>query len=252
MADGEAYSEVSVSLALALQRLDAQAQLRIDQDDYWSVRGVPIDVRAMAKAAAQDRGVSLSDWLTDAVIRHARVQEPARDLSQETIWADVCDGVGDLELEETHAPIDAAPVQAEEQVAELTEANDDVLFDPPVGLSPEPTDELAAIFASIQSIVAEAQESLAEDGAKSPVLEQDPGLSEISPISAEVEVDDEPTQTWLAAPDADFGPIWTPPIACEDAAPPSEVVAVIEPAETWIAPQPAEPRRGGLLGLFWR
>jgi hypothetical protein len=58
----------------ALEKLDAQARLRVAPDLCWIVRGVPIDVRAMADAAADERQQTLGDWLTNAIIDRARFE----------------------------------------------------------------------------------------------------------------------------------------------------------------------------------
>lgn len=38
----------------------------------WTVRGVPVNVRAMAIRAAADRGAVVGDWLAEAIVAHAR------------------------------------------------------------------------------------------------------------------------------------------------------------------------------------
>lgn len=46
-------------------------------DARWTVRGVPVNVRAMALKAAETRGMTTGDWLSEAVIAFARADGPA-------------------------------------------------------------------------------------------------------------------------------------------------------------------------------
>lgn len=45
-------------------------------DARWTVRGVPLNVRGMATKAAADKGLTVGDWLAEAIIAYAR-QTPA-------------------------------------------------------------------------------------------------------------------------------------------------------------------------------
>jgi hypothetical protein len=38
----------------------------------WTVRGVPVQVRALALRAAEERGMTVGDWLAEAIIAFAR------------------------------------------------------------------------------------------------------------------------------------------------------------------------------------
>ncbi|HWF01576.1 MAG TPA: hypothetical protein VG248_17370 [Caulobacteraceae bacterium] len=38
----------------------------------WSIRGVPQNVRGMANRAATARGATVGDWVSEAIVRHAR------------------------------------------------------------------------------------------------------------------------------------------------------------------------------------
>jgi hypothetical protein len=41
-------------------------------DARWTVRGVPLNVRAMATKAADRQGLTVGDWLAEAVIAYSR------------------------------------------------------------------------------------------------------------------------------------------------------------------------------------
>ena len=41
-------------------------------DARWTVRGVPMNVRAMAIKAAENRAMTVGDWLAEAVVAYAR------------------------------------------------------------------------------------------------------------------------------------------------------------------------------------
>lgn len=41
-------------------------------DARWTVRGVPENVRAMANKAAKNRGMTVGDWLAEAIVSSAR------------------------------------------------------------------------------------------------------------------------------------------------------------------------------------
>jgi len=41
-------------------------------DARWTVRGVPLNVRAMATKAADKQGLTVGDWLAEAVIAYSR------------------------------------------------------------------------------------------------------------------------------------------------------------------------------------
>lgn len=41
-------------------------------DARWTVRGVPVNVRVMAIKASSDRGMTVGDWLAEAVVAYAR------------------------------------------------------------------------------------------------------------------------------------------------------------------------------------
>lgn len=41
-------------------------------DARWTVRGVPLNVRAMATKAAERQGLTVGDWLAEAVIAYSR------------------------------------------------------------------------------------------------------------------------------------------------------------------------------------
>ena len=41
-------------------------------DARWTVRGVPMNVRAMAIKAAENRDMTVGDWLAEAVVAYAR------------------------------------------------------------------------------------------------------------------------------------------------------------------------------------
>lgn len=52
-------------------------------DARWTVRGVPLNVRAMATKAADKQGLTVGDWLAEAVIAYSRgkVSSAGADLS---------------------------------------------------------------------------------------------------------------------------------------------------------------------------
>ena len=41
-------------------------------DARWTVRGVPVNVRRMAIKASEDKGMTVGDWLVDAIVSHSR------------------------------------------------------------------------------------------------------------------------------------------------------------------------------------
>lgn len=45
-------------------------------DDRWTVRGVPRNVRGIAGKAAEKRGMTLGDWISEAIVRYARADTP--------------------------------------------------------------------------------------------------------------------------------------------------------------------------------
>ena len=45
-------------------------------DDRWTVRGVPRNVRGIAGKAAEKRGMTLGDWISEAIVRYSRADTP--------------------------------------------------------------------------------------------------------------------------------------------------------------------------------
>ena len=41
-------------------------------DARWTVRGVPVNVRAIATKAAENKGMTVGDWLAEAVVSYSR------------------------------------------------------------------------------------------------------------------------------------------------------------------------------------
>ena len=41
-------------------------------DARWTVRGVPVNVRTIAIKASADRGMTVGDWLAEAIVAHTR------------------------------------------------------------------------------------------------------------------------------------------------------------------------------------
>lgn len=63
-------------------------------DARWTVRGIPTNVRLMATNAAEKRGLTVGDWIAEAIVAHSRADEkgfsadgksnlPAKPLSEE-------------------------------------------------------------------------------------------------------------------------------------------------------------------------
>lgn len=202
MADGEAYSEVSASLAQVLERLDAQARLRDELDDYWSVRGVPIDVRAMAKAAAKDRALSLGDWLTDAIIRHARGAEPAGDLSQDYAWPLAAVWTENLIASEETTPAETAePSPPTHLEAAVTPA--------PISLGAPPLgDELSSILDNIKAIVTDAGGQLEEQDLSVDDPPPECAVAWTEAAASDHMPESEQATAIYAAMDSDLAPVW--------------------------------------------
>lgn len=57
-------------------------------DARWTVRGVPANVRAMALKAAESRGMTMGDWLAEAVVSHARADKSGVSADKEKVSAD--------------------------------------------------------------------------------------------------------------------------------------------------------------------
>lgn len=47
-------------------------------DSRWTVRGIPPNVRAMAAKAAAERGTTLGDWLSEAIVAVVRGTPPEK------------------------------------------------------------------------------------------------------------------------------------------------------------------------------
>lgn len=43
-----------------------------DAQDRWTVRGVPTNIRKLAVASAESRGLTVGDWVAEAIAAHAR------------------------------------------------------------------------------------------------------------------------------------------------------------------------------------
>lgn len=71
MADGS--GTIATSGAIGRPRKARGAANSSDAADArWTVRGVPLNVRAMAIKAAESRGMTVGDWLAEAVVAYAR------------------------------------------------------------------------------------------------------------------------------------------------------------------------------------
>ncbi|HEY2659977.1 MAG TPA: hypothetical protein VGI79_09670 [Caulobacteraceae bacterium] len=77
MADGNLVCALGGDVWSALEKLEAQAKTRDAPPDYWAVRGVPLDVRAMAAETAERRGMTLGDWLTQIIVDHDQADREA-------------------------------------------------------------------------------------------------------------------------------------------------------------------------------
>jgi hypothetical protein len=53
-------------------------------DARWTVRGVGVNVRAMALKAAADRGMTAGDWLSEAIVEKARGRSDKAKVSADT------------------------------------------------------------------------------------------------------------------------------------------------------------------------
>lgn len=49
--------------------------------DKWTVRGVPVNVRRLATAEADRRGMTTGDWVAEAIVAQAKGRADATDLS---------------------------------------------------------------------------------------------------------------------------------------------------------------------------
>jgi len=57
-------------------------------DARWTVRGVPTNVRAMATKAAETKGMTVGDWLAEAVIAYARADRAGVSADGQIVSAD--------------------------------------------------------------------------------------------------------------------------------------------------------------------
>lgn len=57
-------------------------------DARWTVRGVPTNVRAIATKAAEAKGMTVGDWLAEAVIAYARADKSGVSADGQTVSAD--------------------------------------------------------------------------------------------------------------------------------------------------------------------
>lgn len=45
-------------------------------DDRWTIRGIPKNVRGIAAKAAEKRGMTVGDWISEAVVRYSKADTP--------------------------------------------------------------------------------------------------------------------------------------------------------------------------------
>lgn len=57
-------------------------------DARWTVRGVPTNVRSMAVKASETRGMTVGDWLAEAVVAYARSDKSGVSADANTVSAD--------------------------------------------------------------------------------------------------------------------------------------------------------------------
>jgi hypothetical protein len=57
-------------------------------DARWTVRGVPINVRAIAIKAAENNGMTVGDWLAEAVVAYSRSGRSGISADTNTVSAD--------------------------------------------------------------------------------------------------------------------------------------------------------------------
>ena len=80
----------------------------------WRIRGIPNDVRAMAKAAAKKYDIQLSEFLAEAILKHAERLEAANDTGTDgltsALQASVLqECIARIEALENHLAIYGAP-----------------------------------------------------------------------------------------------------------------------------------------------
>ena len=80
MADGNLVCAIGGDVWSALEKLETQAKTRDAPADFWAVRGVPLDVRAMAAQVAESRGLTVGEWLTQVIIDQDRADREAAPL----------------------------------------------------------------------------------------------------------------------------------------------------------------------------
>ncbi len=57
-------------------------------DARWTVRGVPVNVRAIATKAAENKGMTVGDWLAEAVVSYSRSDRSGVSADADTVSAD--------------------------------------------------------------------------------------------------------------------------------------------------------------------
>ena len=57
-------------------------------DARWTVRGVPVNVRAIATKAAENKGMTVGDWLAEAVVSYSRSDRSGVSADANTVSAD--------------------------------------------------------------------------------------------------------------------------------------------------------------------
>jgi hypothetical protein len=110
----------------------------------WSIRGVPANVRALANKAATARGATVGDWVSEAIVRHARPQ--LERMLEEN---------GDPELLERLRASDQTPVTSDSQAVAIVPpppAAEDLA--PSIGL-----DLVAAIERQTRALERQAREA---------------------------------------------------------------------------------------------
>jgi hypothetical protein len=57
-------------------------------DMRWTIRGVPVNVREMALKAAESQGLTIGDWLAEAIVAKARLPKPGDSADRADVSAD--------------------------------------------------------------------------------------------------------------------------------------------------------------------
>ncbi|MEM1140718.1 MAG: hypothetical protein AAGH45_12640 [Pseudomonadota bacterium] len=75
-------TSVDALLAGGLDLTEATKRPQDGASRRWTVRGIPTDVRSVVSQAAEDRGITIGEWLSEAIVRYAADAADAGTLPQ--------------------------------------------------------------------------------------------------------------------------------------------------------------------------